>query len=450
MRVIASLIPLAVLLGTYSCGGDDEPFASGDTTLPDAGASDDASASTKPDPDAGSRYCEQGCAAGERCDELTDECVECLFDHDCGEAARCTKDRECLDTVACENSLDCRDAPGDATVCDENAGLCVVCVGDADCGDDGRCVDSECVPFEACTTTDDCTSGVCDEEAGACVECVEDADCGDEQACVRNSCRDAVPCTSDNDCTPMGLLCDQSLERCVACRRHSDCPSIYHCSEGDCLLDVCDQGQTACRDGAVASCSEAGDAFVDPAECDPGTICMARGAEASCITPEGGIPDGGGAMSDAGGNAGDGGGTEADGGTAGEDAAVTCTTTFYRDSDNDGFGDPNETTVACEAPDGYVGNADDCYDDSADAKPGQTAYFDTDRGDGSYDYDCVGGETPQWTDTGTCAAFPTCSATAGWSGGEPDCGQPGDWLLSCTGLTTLCQQNTESRTQACR
>jgi hypothetical protein len=34
-------------------------------------------------------------------------------------------------------------------------------------------------------------------------------------------------------------------------------------------------------------------------------------------------------------------------------------TTFYRDADNDGFGDPNDTTEACSAPAGYVANGTD-------------------------------------------------------------------------------------------
>lgn len=41
----------------------------------------------------------------------------------------------------------------------------------------------------------------------------------------------------------------------------------------------------------------------------------------------------------------------------------------------------------------------DCYDLNANARPGQTAYFGTHRGDGSFDYDCVGGATTLQTGT---------------------------------------------------
>ena len=37
-------------------------------------------------------------------------------------------------------------------------------------------------------------------------------------------------------------------------------------------------------------------------------------------------------------------------------------TTYYADSDTDGFGDPDETTLACIAPEGYVSDATDCDD----------------------------------------------------------------------------------------
>lgn len=37
--------------------------------------------------------------------------------------------------------------------------------------------------------------------------------------------------------------------------------------------------------------------------------------------------------------------------------------TFFRDADGDGFGDPDETSEACEAPEGYVDDSTDCDDD---------------------------------------------------------------------------------------
>ncbi len=60
------------------------------------------------------------------------------------------------------------------------------------------------------------------------------------------------------------------------------------------------------------------------------------------------------------------------------------TTTFYADSDGDGFGDAASSIDACEQPDGYVPIGNDCDDTSADAWPGGTEVCD------GLDNDCDG------------------------------------------------------------
>ena len=44
--------------------------------------------------------------------------------------------------------------------------------------------------------------------------------------------------------------------------------------------------------------------------------------------------------------------------------------TWYADADSDDYGDPDATTVACDAPIGYVDNADDCDDGEDEVYPG--------------------------------------------------------------------------------
>ncbi|MED5373084.1 MAG: putative metal-binding motif-containing protein [Myxococcota bacterium] len=52
------------------------------------------------------------------------------------------------------------------------------------------------------------------------------------------------------------------------------------------------------------------------------------------------------------------------------------TTTYYQDSDNDGFGDDAVSTEACEKPPGYVPVGGDCDDGEAAANPGMTEVCD--------------------------------------------------------------------------
>ena len=54
-------------------------------------------------------------------------------------------------------------------------------------------------------------------------------------------------------------------------------------------------------------------------------------------------------------------------GQADEDA--TDAGTFHLDADGDGYGDPAGSVTACEAPDGFVDNADDCDDDDPETHP---------------------------------------------------------------------------------
>ena len=58
--------------------------------------------------------------------------------------------------------------------------------------------------------------------------------------------------------------------------------------------------------------------------------------------------------------------------------------TWYADADGDGFGDPDTSQTACEAPDGYVSAATDCDDTHTEVWPGAIEVCD------SLDNDCNG------------------------------------------------------------
>jgi len=136
-------------------------------------------------------------------------------------------------------------------------------------------------------------------------------------------------------------------------------------------------------------------------------------------------------------------------GAVDEPGAGGCTT-FYVDDDGDGYGDPNDGACVCEAVDPYVvTDATDCYDGNADAHPGQPDFFPSDRGDGSFDYDCDGQEELEWTDTFACTPGVCYMTSAGWTNGTPSCGATSDWGYECTGMA-VCSTTTESRQQGCK
>ena len=64
---------------------------------------------------------------------------------------------------------------------------------------------------------------------------------------------------------------------------------------------------------------------------------------------------------------------------------------FYLDEDQDGFGDPEQTLLGCETPNGYVVDGVDCNDQLSTTHPGAIEYCDTEDNDcdGVIDEDAV-------------------------------------------------------------
>lgn len=134
-------------------------------------------------------------------------------------------------------------------------------------------------------------------------------------------------------------------------------------------------------------------------------------------------------------------------GTQNAENAIGCST-FYRDADYDGFGDPNDTYCDCESggPDGtYDANNNlDCFDGNGNANPQQSGFFSTHRGDGSYDYNCDGTQEQQYSTSGVCDSWGSnigdCTlGTAGWDGSIPSCGGVGNYMVDNDSCSAGCE-----------
>lgn len=128
---------------------------------------------------------------------------------------------------------------------------------------------------------------------------------------------------------------------------------------------------------------------------------------------------------------------------------------FLKDQDGDGYGIAGDTQCLCQATAPYTGTQPgDCCDTDARARPSATAWFTTPNNCGSYDYNCDGQLSQQYTGTGACRFFDFplnfCETTEGWVGGTPNCGVTGKYLTGCGLGFFVCNQQTSNIAQGCR
>ncbi len=124
-------------------------------------------------------------------------------------------------------------------------------------------------------------------------------------------------------------------------------------------------------------------------------------------------------------------------GQTNEQNAIGCSL-YYYDGDSDTYGVAGSTQCWCESGSyPYTGtNSNDCYDSNANVNPAQSGYFGSNRGDGSFDYNCSGSEEKYYTSvSGGCSwdiVYLACDVNgAGWQSSVPSCGNTGQWIGDC-------------------
>ncbi|MCP4917125.1 MAG: hypothetical protein GY913_09385 [Proteobacteria bacterium] len=224
-----------------------------------------------------------------------------------------------------------------------------------DCDDDSAEVNPDAI--ESCNGIDDDCNGSVDDAVGDTWYPDVDGDgYGDAELGVQ-SCDGATGYVADaTDCDDRDAEVNPGATE-ICNELDDDCDgSIDEDVESTFYADADADGA---GDAAVTSDScEAGDGFVDNSDdCDDTSASVSPYATELCNDIDDDCDD------------------EID-----EDDAADATT-WYEDADGDTYGNPDSTTVSCEAASGWVGNDDDCDDTDGDLNPDTVWYVDSD-GDG--------------------------------------------------------------------
>ena len=182
---------------------------------------------------------------------------------------------------------------------------------------------------------------------------------------IDQDCDGGDDCFSDGDNDGYGSVSTRASEDldCLDAgesRFNTDCnDSDPRYNPGATESDCADPNDYNC-DGSVGYNDGDGDGYAACEECDDGDSAVNPGATEVC----------------------DGQDNDCNGVVDGADASDTST--FYADSDGDGYGDPSLSTQDCSAPSGFVADDTDCDDGVYAVNPGATEVCD------GLDNDCDG------------------------------------------------------------
>jgi hypothetical protein len=363
--------------------------------------------------------------------------------------------------------------------------------GDGFSEDDGDCddTDEDIHPgaFELLNGADDDCDGIIDNNTNAYDDdgdtySEDEGDCNDDDASVHPSATEVCD-GIDNDCdgevdgegTPgaeeffldfdgdgFGTP-DESEWACEAPGRHVD--NSADCNDEDAAIhpdatEICDGLDNNCdglTDGADATGAVTtyrdldddgfGDALTSNTQCDPPEGYVAD--DTDCDDTDSAVSPSGTEICDGADNDCD---TEYD-----EEGAEGCTW-YFLDADADGYG-TTDTSCTCSPTGDYTSSIHgDCYDSRADVNPTHTAFHTSDRGDGSFDYNCDTSEEKELTSVIDACDWTTdlsCSSPNGWDGSPPTCGSNGTWKTNCSydfdWFSSGCYWDSSTTvTQACR
>ncbi|MEL6348096.1 MAG: MopE-related protein [Myxococcota bacterium] len=301
------------------------------------------------------------------------------------------------------DSTDCDDTDGDINpaaveVCDEDDNDCD---GDIDDADDSLDASTGETWYE---DADEDGYGDSTSSVMACVQPVtyvsDSTDCDD----------------SDRDINPAAVeVCDEDDNDCDG--DIDDADDSLDASTGETWYEDADEDGYGDSTSSVMTCDAPSGYVTDNTDCDdgdfeinPGVAEVCNGSDDDC---DGDVDDDDSSL---------------DPDTAGTDR-------FYFDEDEDGYGDPDVSTLTCDAPSGYVSDNTDCDDGDFEINPGVAEVCngsdddcdgDVDDDDSSLDPDTAGTDRFHADDDGdgfgdADDSVLACEAPSGYVFGSSDC-----------------------------
>ncbi|MCB9762182.1 MAG: hypothetical protein H6739_20450 [Alphaproteobacteria bacterium] len=261
-------------------------------------------------------------------------------------------------------------------------------------------------------------------------------DCDDDDAAF-------YPNAPETDCTdPNDYNCDGSVG--YADNDGDGWPACEECDDGDAAinpdaLEVCDDVDNDCdgdidddddgvdtSTGALFYADVDGDGYGDPSD-----VIEACDAPSGYVSDNTDCDDGDAAINPSATEICDGIDNDCDGDVDDDDASVDTSTgsTWYLDSDSDGYGDADATLDACDQPSGYVADNNDCDDGANAVNPGATEYCDSidNNCDGTVDEDSAADASTWYADADSdtygdpSSSDVACDQPSGYVSDNTDC-----------------------------